>query len=311
MSRQKRYNIRKEEPFATIPDTKDVPHIRQLRKMLGFSKRAPNETAKFRNAVKNYIDTFVLEDGTPGASLTKWMAEDQRRSLQAIASCFILEHGQIFWPDRPTGSNTRKPKVFKHYNRIRDTLAQLFFRENTLSRQMMSRKRRLGDLADQSSSSDMQHPSCSNSYADTDSSDELSSPWFCRRTVAPSSDTNAYSGNDSENDVQTYKRRRKLFRSHDDHHQEAVKAENVVRDEKPHEYMCTSGILGPDVPRLTTESEADDELVDIVATAQDWEVSVRVKEDTRSPTVDIMRYPEYPGDPVAGSIGEDGSQLRL
>ncbi|KAM0203518.1 hypothetical protein ACHAPI_000513 [Fusarium lateritium] len=265
MSRQKRYNIRKEEPFAKIPDTKDIPHIRQLRTMLGFGKRAPNETAKFRNAVKNYIDTFVLEDGTPGASLTKWMAEDQRRSLQAIASCFILEHGQIFWPDRPTGSNTRKPKVFKHYN----------------------------------------------SYADTDSSDELSSPWFCRRTVAPSSDTNAYSGNDSENDVQTYKRRRKLFRSHDDHHQEAVKAENVVRDEKPHEYMCTSGILGPDVPRLTTESEADDELVDIVATAQDWEVSVRVKEDTRSPTVDIMRYPEYPGDPVAGSIGEDGSQLRL
>lgn len=28
--------------------------------MLGLGKRAPNETAKFRNAVKNYIDTFVL-----------------------------------------------------------------------------------------------------------------------------------------------------------------------------------------------------------------------------------------------------------
>lgn len=44
--------------------------------MLGFGKRPPDETAKFRNAVKNDIDTFVLGDGTPGASLTKLMAED-------------------------------------------------------------------------------------------------------------------------------------------------------------------------------------------------------------------------------------------
>jgi hypothetical protein len=115
--RQPRHNTRKEEPFTKIPDTKDIPHIRQLQKMLGFGKRAPNETAKFRNAVKNYIDTFVLGDGTPGASLTKWMAEDQRCSLQAIAGCFILEHGQIFWPDHPTGSNTRMYKVSKHYYR--------------------------------------------------------------------------------------------------------------------------------------------------------------------------------------------------
>lgn len=65
--RQKRDNTRKSEPFNKI----DVP-----RKMIGFDKRTPDETAKFRNAVKNQIDTFVLGDGTPGASLTKWMAED-------------------------------------------------------------------------------------------------------------------------------------------------------------------------------------------------------------------------------------------
>lgn len=47
--------------------------------MLGFGKGAPDETSKFRNAVKNHIDTFVLGDGTPGASFKKRMAEDHRR----------------------------------------------------------------------------------------------------------------------------------------------------------------------------------------------------------------------------------------
>ena len=92
-------------------------------------------------------------------------------------------------------------RVSGSYNdRIRDVLAQLFFRENTLSRQMVSRKRRLGDLSDQASSSDMQSSVSTSRETDAGSPDELSSPWLCRRTVAPSADTNAYNGIDSEDD---------------------------------------------------------------------------------------------------------------
>jgi hypothetical protein len=75
-------------------------------------------------------------------------------------------------------------------------------------------------------------------------------------------------------------------------------AKNVLQNEKPHEYLCTSDILGPGIPYLTTEPEADDDSIGLFARAQDWESSVRAKEDTRSPTVDIMHYPEYLG-PVA------------
>jgi hypothetical protein len=76
-------------------------------------------------------------------------------------------------------------------------------------------------------------------------------------------------------------------------------ANNILHNEKPHEYLCTSDISGPDVPFLTTKSEADDDLIGRFARVQDWESSVRAKEDTRSPTVDVMRYPEYPGTQVA------------
>jgi hypothetical protein len=76
-------------------------------------------------------------------------------------------------------------------------------------------------------------------------------------------------------------------------------AKNVRQNEKPHEYLRTSDISGPDIPYLTTESEADDDLIGRFARAQDWESSVRAKKDTRSPTVDVMRYPKYPGTQVA------------
>ncbi|KAF4999191.1 hypothetical protein FGRMN_2650 [Fusarium graminum] len=97
-------------------------------------------------------------------------------------------------------------------------------------------------------------------------------------------------------EYESAQKQNKIFSSYENHFWETIEAKNVLKSEEPHQTPCIPNHLMLNnfhVPRKSTEWEDDDSITSI-ATAQEFGDCMAVREDTRSPTVDIARCPEYP-----------------
>jgi hypothetical protein len=96
--RQKDTIPRKQEPFPKIPDTKDVPHIRQLRKMLGFGKRARMKPPS--SEMPSRITWTLSFSGM--VHLVPYEVDDKRSETFLTSYCWLLH--SITWADFLAGS---------------------------------------------------------------------------------------------------------------------------------------------------------------------------------------------------------------
>ncbi|KAF4971961.1 hypothetical protein FSARC_1361 [Fusarium sarcochroum] len=338
----------------------DIPPVRDLQRALGFGNKGNSENAKFKKAVKEYIDSTKTKDSTPGSSLTKWRNRFERDELHDMARGFLKQKGLDFWPDGPTDSDTQLYRHSRDHEKLVSLLAQLFFRVNTQSKQTLAhqqaalRKSGFSNSLNQSSSSPIQNSPTTSQIRVEGSSDPTSSPAYHLPDRSPSEETDLYHGPESEDEYIPIKKQRgkRSGAAQSEGHSQLAKIpmldENDIRDR--FEYFTTSQIRfqtqSPDMagrrvgldtsvaldlspePGIAEDATSDpfgtspinydtpdlafDELDVAIETIEGADGSGRVatgvdvasdisnigevKEDTRSPTLDVIRYPEYSGE---------------
>jgi len=92
----------------------NIPKVTKLRELLGFQDQSSDRSKIFNDKLRAFRREYRTSSGKPGTELHVWRSKEGQLELSRMVTTFLLDNGQIFWPDTPNNSRAGEPRQLQY-----------------------------------------------------------------------------------------------------------------------------------------------------------------------------------------------------